>query len=76
MDKADFTRLLKDPEQLEAYSYEDLEQCVLESPYCLTLRTLLLYKYQKDQRLSAQKHLELAAVYAPNLQSLQVFLQK
>jgi hypothetical protein len=76
MEKADFIKLLEDPKQLEQWTYEQLEQLILEYPYCLSLRLLLLHKYQTDNNLSTQKYLELTAIYAPNLQKLEAFVNR
>ena len=76
MEGKDLIKLLQHPKGLEAMSYEQLEQLILEHPYCLNLRLLLLHKYQSDDHLSTQKYLELTSIYAPNLQKVQAFIKK
>ncbi len=76
MEKAEFIRLLKDAQRLEDWSYESLEQLILEYPYCLGLRLLLLKKYQMDGHPSKARYLELAMIYAPNFQKIYYFLEE
>jgi hypothetical protein len=76
MQKAAFLELLKSPEKVKNTSFEDLEQAILDFPYCLPLRLLLLRKYKENDHVAYERYLSLATLYAPNLQKVQDFLVK
>lgn len=76
MQKSDFLELLQSPEKAKRASFEELEQAILQFPYCLPLRLLLLRKYKENNHLAFERNQSLAALYAPDLQKMQEFINK
>ncbi|MEM6724279.1 MAG: hypothetical protein AAF598_09590 [Bacteroidota bacterium] len=74
MEAERFAQLLSDHHSLQQLSYQELERAVMEHPFCQTMRFLLLKKVQMDDHPASQKHLELAATYAPDRAHLYAFL--
>ncbi|MEO1436201.1 MAG: hypothetical protein AAFV80_11745, partial [Bacteroidota bacterium] len=74
MEAERFAQLLADHQSLQQLSYQDLERAVMEYPFCQTMRFLLLKKVQMDDHPASQRHLELAATYAPDRAHLYGFL--
>lgn len=70
----ELTQLLTDPSQLNDWSYEDLDQLLLQYPYCNGLRMLLLKKYKNDRHIAFNRHLMLASMYAVDRGRLYDFL--
>ena len=76
MQKAMFLELLESPQKVKNTSFEELEQAILQFPYCLPLRMLLLRKYKENDSNTYERYLSLAALYAPDLQKVHNFLDK
>ncbi|MGH1337300.1 MAG: hypothetical protein ACRBFS_14345 [Aureispira sp.] len=74
MTTTELTQLLTDPSQLNHWSYERLDQLLLQYPYCNGLRMLLLKKYKNDRHIAFNRHLMLASMYAVNRSRLYDFL--
>lgn len=74
MNKSDFTALLEQPHLAYQESYEQLEQMLVEYPYCQNVRVLLLKKYKADDSHRFEDHLRLAAANAPDRVALYKFL--
>lgn len=74
MTTAEFTNLLKDPNQLNKMSYETLDNLLLQFPYCNSIRMLLLKKYKNDKHIAFERHLTLASMYASDRSRLYDFL--
>ncbi|MFK7796720.1 MAG: hypothetical protein AB8E82_04645 [Aureispira sp.] len=70
----ELTQLLTDPSQLNDWSYEALDQLLLQYPYCNGLRMLLLKKYKNDRHVAFNRHLMLASMYAVDRGRLYDFL--
>jgi hypothetical protein len=70
----ELTQLLTDPSQLNDWSYEELDQLLLQYPYCNGLRMLLLKKYKNDRHIAFNRHLMLASMYAVDRGRLYDFL--
>ncbi len=74
MTTAELTELLTQPSQLQAWSYEQLDQLLMQYPYCNGLRMLLLKKYKNDRHVAFNRHLMLASMYAVDRSRLYDFL--
>ncbi len=74
MTTKELTQLLTQPSQLQEWSYEQLDQLLLQYPYCNGLRMLLLKKYKNDRHVAFNRHLMLASMYAVNRSRLYDFL--
>lgn len=74
MTRTELTQLLTDPSQLNSWSYEKLDQLLLQYPYCNGLRMLLLKKYKNDRHIAFNRHLMLASMYAVDRSRLYDFL--
>lgn len=74
MTTSEFTNLLKNPTELNAMSYEALDQLLLQFPYCNGIRMLLLKKYKNDKHVAFERQLALASMYAADRSKLYDFL--
>lgn len=74
MTTTELTQLLTQPSQLNEWSYEALDQLLLQYPYCNGLRMLLLKKYKNDRHIAFNRHLMLASMYAVDRSRLYDFL--
>lgn len=75
MTAQELTTLLQQPRGLQAISYEQLENLLVEYPYCGVVRLLLLKKCQMQAHPAFQQQLQLAAVYLPDRVRLHDFLK-
>lgn len=64
MTTSEFIQLLQEPSHLQQVSYENLDQLLLQYPYCTGIRMLLLKKYKNDKHSAFERHLALASMYA------------
>lgn len=64
------TYYLRNPTQLHQISQSELQNLVIQYPYCQNLRYLLAKKSQLEQSADYQKHLQLAATYAVDRRQL------
>ncbi len=76
MEKEKFLNLLIDNEALNRCSFEQLEQLTVQFPYALHLRLLLLKKYKSNGHSALGRYEALCALYAPDLQNLQKYLEQ
>lgn len=74
MTTTELTELLTQPSQLNEWSYEALDQLLMQYPYCNGLRMLLLKKYKNDRHIAFNRHLMLASMYAVDRSRLYDFL--
>lgn len=74
MTTTELTQLLTQPSQLNEWTYEALDQLLLQYPYCNGLRMLLLKKYKNDRHIAFNRHLMLASMYAVDRSRLYDFL--
>jgi hypothetical protein len=72
----EFIALLKNPKAVQNLSYETLEQLILQYPYCMPLRLLMLRKYSENNHKATERYTQLTALYATQLQQVQRFLQE
>ncbi len=76
MTSEQFYKLLNSPTDLNTTSYESLDKMLLQHPYCMGVRMLLLKKYKADKHSSFERHLALASMYAPSRGKLFDYLNK
>lgn len=76
MTPQEYTQLLKNPQLASKMTYEELEQLLLDYPYCQSLRLILLNKYQQDEHIAYERHLQLAALSLPDRKHLKFFLEQ
>jgi hypothetical protein len=76
MKATEIYNLLQDPEGIEHLSYEQLEEVLITYPYFQGARMLLLKKHYNQQDSAFDRHLALAAIYAPDRSRLFDFLNE
>lgn len=67
-------KILQNPEQLQAISYQTIQQLLEQYPYCASLRMLLAKKQKEEQSPVYQSSLVLASIYANDRGKLYEFL--
>lgn len=76
MEATEIYNLLQDPEGIQLLSYAQLEEVLIAYPYFQGARMLLLKKHYNQQDSAFDRHLALAAVYAPDRSRLFDFLNE
>ena len=64
MNASNFSYFLRNPSHLYKISHQELQNLVLQYPYCQNLRYLLVKKSQMEKHRDYQRDLQLAATYS------------
>lgn len=75
MNAKQLAELLVQPQHIQNISYDELENILVEYPYCGVVRLLLLKKCHLDKHPAFEQQLHLAAVHLPDRVRLHDFLK-